>query len=401
MPIVRQFPAAITGVGLHCRREAPSHGSTRFFIHASDAALNLGEGERKQPRSLQFALSAARFAFGREFVQAGRPHHNDCGAVIVISKGLIESLEAGVEALCGAGGSPDCGVGGPPAPPISSCGSDAAASAVARALRLNGPAAAAVAACASGLASIKLGMDWLRDGACTAVLAGAAESSRSELILRSFERLGVISAQRRTRPFDVQRDGFVVGEGAAVFRLEEWERAEFNAERGTGPRVLGRILSVALGADAQHLTTPELSGATLAHVIGLALERAGLEPPQIGWVHAHGTATAYNDPVEIAALRRAFENKVPPVTATKGVTGHLLGASGPVALALALEWLREGTIPPIAGLEDPAPEFEGIDFVQNTPRRSSATHALVLNHGFGGHIAAAVCSPAFTRLDAR
>src|SRR6185295_12160271 len=99
---------------------------------------------------------------------------------------------------------------------------------------------------------------------------------------------------------------------------------------GRGPRVLGTLRSVALGADAYHLTTPDASGEPLASVVALALSRAGLEPEQIGWIHAHGTATVYNDPVEIAALQKVFGKKLPPVTATKGATGHLLGASGAV-----------------------------------------------------------------------
>ena len=268
---------------------------------------------------------------------------------------------------------------------ISEMGADAAAVWIARAMKLGGPTSAVVAACASGVASIKLGMDWLRDGVCDSVLAGAAESSNSGLILRSFERLGVISASGRTRPFDAHRDGFVVGEGAGIFRIERMESA-----RQSGADILGTIAGIALGADAHHLTTPEPEGAVLAGVIESALHRAGMEPWQIGWIHAHGTATAYNDPLEVGALRRVFGKRVPPVTATKGITGHLLGASGAVAMGLTVEALRGGFIPGIVGLEEPAEEFRDIDFVVGGPREMTAETALVLNHGFGGHIAAAV-----------
>ncbi len=154
-------------------------------------------------------------------------------------------------------------------------------------------------------------MDWIRDGVCETVLAGAAESSHSELILRSFERLGVISPAGHTRPFDIQRDGFVAGEGAGIFRLEHSGAAKFNAMRGKGPPILGKILSVALGSDAHHLTTPDRTGTELARVVKLALLRAGLDPQQIGWVHAHGTATAYNDDVEIAAVAERVRRSYP------------------------------------------------------------------------------------------
>jgi 3-oxoacyl-[acyl-carrier-protein] synthase II len=234
-------------------------------------------------------------------------------------------------------------------------------------------------------------MEWLRDGVCRSVLAGASESSKSEMVLRSFERLGVLSAAGRTRPFDAERDGFVVGEGCAVFRIEPLRSAQETAQK-SGARILGQILSVAMGADAHHLTTPDPSGATLAETIARALVQAGTTPDQVGWIHAHGTATAYNDPVEISALKKVFGKALPPVTATKGATGHLLGASGAVALAITVEALRGHVIPHIAGLKNAAPEFEGIDFVMHCPRKSAAKIALVLNHGFGGHLAAAVVS---------
>lgn len=374
MSFPRQETVAIIGMGLICRRfDSVSHPPPRFItVDLPDAGAS-----QRASRSVELAFRAAIDACDERFLS-----RENCGAAITISKGLIDTLEDSVVRMKFAE------VGAIPA--ISTCGADAAAVHIARALRLGGPAAAAVAACASGLASIKLGMDWLRDGVCGTVLAGAAESSNSEMVLRSFERLGVISPLGSTRPFDVRRDGFVVGEGAAVFRLESYDRAQFNAARGKGPEILGKILAIALGADGHHLTTPDPSGAALAQVLSIALERAGVEPEQIGWIHAHGTATAYNDPVEIAALRRVFGRKMPPVTATKGTTGHLLGASGAVALGLTLEALRGGFIPPIAGLEVPSPEFGDIGFVMGLPRKVAAHNALVLNHGFGGHMAATV-----------
>jgi 3-oxoacyl-[acyl-carrier-protein] synthase II len=296
-----------------------------------------------------------------------------CGVALTISKGLIEELEAAAQPSALA--------------PREIWRYDAAAAAreVAQRLQCAGPLGAAVAACASGLASVKLAQEWLRDERCTVALAGAAESTRSPLILRSFARLGVLNSEGVTRPFDAHRAGFVVGEGAGVVCLENAARA-----RADGRAVLGFIRSLVLAGDGFHLTSPDPNGTALAHAIAAALDRAELAPARIGWIHAHGTGTPYNDAVEIRALRTVFKNRVPPVTATKGLTGHLLGASGAVALVLTLRALNEGTCPPITNLQKPDAEFEGIDFVQGPPRKLSAAHALILNHGFGGHIAVAV-----------
>ena len=355
-PITPSSPLAITGMGLICRRKAAL--CSRFIDADSLPAQN------SNARSLELALYASKLAGAEEFSE-----RESTGTCVTISKGWLEELERRVE-RGGSGGH------------VLQCAPDFAAREIARRFRFGGPSAAAVAACASGLASLKLGGDWIRDGVCKTVLSGAGESSNSELVLKSFERLGVMSRSGFTRPFDRRRDGFVVGEGAAVFRLEALHEAQRR-----GADVLGIIWRIALGADGCHLTTPDPSGDALAEVITRACQG---HRDEIGWVHAHGTATEYNDRVEAAALRRVFGKKIPPVTATKGMTGHLLGASGAVALGLTLEALRGGFIPCVAGLEEVDAEFSELDLVLRESRRSAARKALVLNHGFGGHIAAAV-----------
>ncbi|MEI6235425.1 MAG: beta-ketoacyl synthase N-terminal-like domain-containing protein [Planctomycetota bacterium] len=380
---MRQEPVAITGMGLVCRRVpgepacVGTSGRTRFMTVECPVVPSRFEREMQRTaersRAIELAMSAAI-----EAMKNAAQFDSRCGVVVTVSKGLTDAIEAAVERLISNSNHTLI-------PTISELGADAAAVWIARAMTLGGPASAVVAACASGVASIKLGMDWLRDGVCDSVLAGAAESSNSDLILRSFERMGVISPSGRTRPFDALRDGFVVGEGAGIFRIERMESA-----RRSGSEILGTIAGIALGADAHHVTTPDPEGTVLAGVIENTMLRAGIEPGQIGWIHAHGTATAYNDPLEIRALQRVFGKQVPPVTATKGITGHLLGASGAVALGLTVEALRGGFIPGIAGLEEPAAEFEDIDLVLGAARVTTAKTALVLNHGFGGHIAAAV-----------
>ena len=386
MNFARQEPVAITGMGLICRQTRPDAAHGEAPVRNRFYTVNVPAAPAEFERDFQAAAATSRateLAFGAAISACSGTKFSpeNCGAAITVSKGLTDLIERSVEGFSQAGRvdlSAALRI-----PSICEMGPDAAAIWIARALKLGGPAAAAVAACASGLASLKLGIDWLRDGICDSVLAGAAESSNSDLILRSFERLGVISAQRRTRPFDAGRDGFVVGEGAAVFKIER-------CTTETTDRTLGRILGIAFGADGHHLTTPDMKGTALSRVVSAAIHGAGLEPEQIGWIHAHGTATAYNDPVEANVLREIFGRAIPPVTATKGMTGHLLGASGAVALALTLGGLRGGYIPPVTGLECIAEEFKDIDFVTAESRCSIAKNALVLNHGFGGHLAAAV-----------
>ena len=351
-------------MGLACGTGAAANLGTEAaplrFVRADYPELS-----EEIPRSIQLAFTVADQALGPE-IQTG-----DCGVALTISKGLIEELES----AAGTAWAPE---------PIWRYDAAAAARAVAARFKLSGPVGAAVAACASGLASMKLAQEWLRDGRCSQVLAGASESTRSPMVLRSFARLGVLSPEGITRPFDSARAGFVVGEGAGVVLLESAERI-----RSEGRNILGIIRSLVLGADGFHLTSPDPSGTALANTIRVALERAQIETSQIGWVHAHGTGTEYNDAVEIRALRSVFGERVPPVTATKGITGHLLGASGAVALVLTVRALNEGVIPGIVGLRIPDIEFSKIDFVLQT-RACDAGCALVLNHGFGGHIAVAV-----------
>ena len=386
MNVARQEPVAITGMGLICRQSRPHAAQGGAPVRNRFYAVEMPAAAAEFARDLQAAAATSRsieLAFGAAISACSgtKFSRENCGAAITVSKGLTDLIERSVEEFSLSERTDSRTA--VRLPSICEMGPDAAAIWIARALKLSGPAAAAVAACATGLASLKLGIDWLRDGICDSVLAGAAESSNSDLILRSFERLGVISLQGQTRPFDARRDGFVVGEGAAVFRIER-------CTTETNERAQGRILGIAFGADGHHLTTPDMKGTALSMVVTAAIHGAGLEPEQIGWIHAHGTATAYNDPVEANVLRSIFGKAIPPVTATKGMTGHLLGASGAVALALTLDGLRGGYIPPVAGLECFAEEFKDIDFVTAESRCSTAKNALVLNHGFGGHLAAAV-----------
>jgi 3-oxoacyl-[acyl-carrier-protein] synthase II len=221
-------------------------------------------------------------------------------------------------------------------------------------------------ACATGLQSVMAAAEWLREGRCDAVLAGASESSLHPLYLSGFSRMGVLSGTGRVRPFDSGRDGFVIGEGAAVFVLERE-----SAARARAARVYGALAGWDFSSDASHATRFNSGGEKIAASLTRALGRAGEGPEAVDYLSAHGTATPANDPLEVQALRRVFGGLRPRVSSTKAATGHLLGRALPPTLNLA---------DPLAG---------DIDFLPKPLVRPSRV-AATLSFGFGGSLAAAV-----------
>ncbi len=257
--------------------------------------------------------------------------------------------------------------------------------AVARDFGVGGPVINLASACATGLQSVMTAASWIRDGVCDFALAGAAESSLHPLYLSGFERMGVISRDRLIRPFDRNRDGFVVGEGAGVFVLE----SESSARR-RGAQTYGVLRGWDFACDPHHPTRFNSNGQKIASSLSRALGRAGLAPSEIGYVNAHGTATQLNDRLESLALRSVFGKASPAISSTKGATGHLLGATGAVELAFCLLALRDNVLPPTLNLENP--ESDALDFIGPSARRESVNAAATLSFGFGGSIASLVVS---------
>jgi 3-oxoacyl-[acyl-carrier-protein] synthase II len=262
------------------------------------------------------------------------------------------------------------------------------AAAIAANWGLGGPCLAPVAACATGLVSVLRGADLIRDDVCDVVVAGSGDASLHPAVLGSFRRMGVLSRRSgdrpaSCRPFNVDRDGFVVGEGAAVYVLERRSHAE---ARGVEP--IAAILGGAVLSDPSGLTSVDPTGATLARAIRDTLDRSGVSPESIGHLHLHGTATRTNDVAEAHALHAAFGPRAEdiPCVAIKGAIGHLLGAAGAVELAAAVLSVRDGRLPPTVNLTelDPACRL----------RLSNETHSidgygLKISLGFGGHVAVA------------
>ena len=250
---------------------------------------------------------------------------------------------------------------------------------------------APVAACASGAEALAIAWRMLRAGEVDVVVAGGAEACIVPITLAGFAQMRAMSTrndepERASRPFDIARDGFVLGEGAGVMVLE---RAEFAAARGAF--VHGRLAGVGTSSDGHHITAPEPEGIGSGRAISAALRTAGLDKADIGHVNAHATATPVGDVAEAAAIRNAIGNH-PVITAPKGALGHLLGAAGAVEGMACVLALRDGVVPPTLNLEDPDPGVQ-LDVVVGSAREVELHAAINDSFGFGGHNVAL----AFTR----
>src|SRR2546421_8783668 len=193
---------------------------------------------------------------------------------------------------------------------------------------------------------------------------------------------------RASRPFDVDRDGFVIGEGGAFTVLERWDQAV-----SRGARIWGELTGYGRNADAYHVTAPSPGGGGAASCIEMALHDAGLEPTDIGHVNAHGTSTPLNDAAEAEAIVKVFGEHAPAVTSIKGVTGHLIGAAGAAEAVASVLAVSKGLAPPTANHERTDPAID-IDVVAGQPRAIACRPVLSTSFGFGGHNAALILSPA-------
>jgi len=247
-----------------------------------------------------------------------------------------------------------------------------------------GPCLTVSAACASGAAAIGEGVELLRRGAADIVLAGGVDSLVGYGAMCCFMRLDAMSRnvsypELASRPFDTDRDGFVMGEGAGFVVLQRLEDV-----CASGPEPLGLVVGHASSADAHHLVAPSPDGEGAFRCMALALADADVQPLDLAHVNAHGTSTVLNDRAEAAALTALFAaGSRPPVMAVKGSTGHMIAGSGAVEAIMSLVSLRHRLVPPVAGLRTVDPDFD-LDIVQGTPRQAPPGYALSNSFGFGG-----------------
>ena len=251
---------------------------------------------------------------------------------------------------------------------------------------LKGPNMAIATACASSANAIGEATETIRRGAADAILAGGAEAGLLPLALAGFNVMTAISRrndapQKASRPFDLHRDGFVPGEGGAALVLESLDHA-----LARGVRIYAEVLGYGASADAYHITAPQESGEGAAAAMSAALAQTGLEPKDMGYLNAHGTSTQLNDKSETAAIKQVFGPAAYrlPISSTKSMTGHLLGAAGALEAVACVKALQTGILPPTINYETPDPACD-LDYIPNVARRVPIRTAMSNSFGFGGH----------------
>jgi len=254
-----------------------------------------------------------------------------------------------------------------------------------------GPNFAVASACATAGHAIGEAVELIKRGDAEVILAGGAEAPVTRIGLAAFDSMRALSRRndephRASRPFDAQRDGFVLAEAAGVLVLENLEHATRR-----GATIHAEITGYGATADAYHITAPSEGGEGAARAMRLAIQRAGLETGDIGYINAHGTSTLHNDRTESQAIRAVFGEHAPPVSSTKSMTGHLIGASGAVEAIICIKTILEGCLPPTINYEQPDPDCD-LDYVPNVARAKPINATLSNSLGFGGHNTALVVS---------
>jgi 3-oxoacyl-[acyl-carrier-protein] synthase II len=264
---------------------------------------------------------------------------------------------------------------------------DMAAGYVAIYANARGPNYATVSACSSSNHAIGDALSIIRRGDADVMIAGGAEAGVGEIPVAAFAAMRALSTSRNdapaaaSRPFDAQRDGFVIADGAGILVLEDLDHA-----RGRGARVHAELVGYAATDDASHITLPAPGGRGAVGSMSLALADAGLSPDAVGYINAHGTSTPPNDRAETAAIKTVFGERAyaVPVSSTKSMTGHMLGAGGGVEAIACIRAIEEGIVPPTINYQFPDPDCD-LDYVPNEARRTDVGVAMTNSFGFGGH----------------
>jgi len=333
---------------------------------------------RKSDRFAQFAVAAARMAETDAGLEVAR-EPDRIGASIATAQGGVASLAACLREL---GESqrihPSL---------VTAFMPNMAAGCVSMELGTRGPLGAPCTACAASAMALGEGYDAIRLGRAEVMLCGGSEAGITELAVAGFAAMRALSCRNSdpagaSRPFDADRDGFVMGEGAAVLVLEELGHA-----RARGAKVYAELAGYGLSSDSFHMTEPDPLGAGQARAVEAALADAALEPADVDYVNAHASSTGLGDAIETRALKRALgEDKVEtlPVSGTKGATGHCLGAAGAVEAAFTVLAVKRDIVPPTINYHTPDPDCD-VDCVPNEARQLPVRVALSNSFGFGGH----------------
>lgn len=255
---------------------------------------------------------------------------------------------------------------------------------------IKGHNACVVTACASANHSIGDAMRIIQNGYADVMITGGSEAAVTPLAFSGFCAMRAMSENEdpdtACRPFDKKRDGFVMGEGAGILVLEDYEHAV-----NRGADILAEIVGYGATSDAYHITAPDPEGDAGVRCLQMAIEDAGITPDMIGYVNTHGTSTPLNDPLETKSIKKVFGDNVKdiPVSSTKSMTGHLLGAAGGIEAIISILAIRDGFLPPTINLQEPDPECD-LDYIPNAGRKKDIDYAISNSLGFGGHNSALV-----------
>lgn len=337
------------------------------------------KASKRMARSSQFSVAAAAQALADSGLTIDSSNAYDVGAIIATGAGGMEHTALEQDVLRERGMDRVSPMFIPLViPNMASCQ-------VSMTYGIKGPVVTSVAACAAGVYAMFEALHFLRRGDVQAMLAGGTESAMMPLTLLSFARAGALSRrndapQKASRPFDRDRDGFVLGEGSAVLVLETLEHA-----RKRGARIYAELAGAALTGDAYHISAPDPSGESATRAMTRAIRDADLQPTDIDYVVAHGTSTPLNDATETRVIKQALGDHAyrAALSSPKSMVGHLLGAAGAISAVTAVKALETGCVPPTANLETPDPECD-LDYVPNTARSLDVRAAVVNGFGFGG-----------------
>jgi 3-oxoacyl-[acyl-carrier-protein] synthase II len=329
---------------------------------------------RRSDRYTQLAVAAATQAVD----EAGLPDGIDperLGVIVGTGVGGLVTLQAECQAWLEGG---DRAVSPHFVPMMMP---NAAAGTIAIKLGARGPGFSVSSACATGGHAIGEALRMINRGEADAVIAGGTEAALTGLCIAAFRRMGALSREGVSRPFDAERDGFVMGEGAAVLVLEREDHA-----RARGAQILARVAGYGASNDAFHITQPDENGRGAKQAMLATLADAGAATGDVGYINAHGTSTPFNDKIETLAIKQVFNGSAtpPPVSSTKSHIGHLLGAAGAVEALVCVEAVRRGVLPPTINYEQPDPDCD-LDYVPEGPREAPGLElALSNSFGFGG-----------------
>jgi 3-oxoacyl-[acyl-carrier-protein] synthase II len=381
--------AGKSGAGMITHFDASKH-KTRFAaeVKGFDPIPLFGPREtRKMDRFTQFATAVAMEALDQAGLEIDESNRDRVGVMIGTGIGGIGSLLEQVEVMRERGPervSPFL---------VPMMISDSAAGMLAIRFGARGPNMALATDCASGNNAIGEALEIIRRGAADAMIAGGSEAALVPVAMAGMNVMTALSTrndnpQAASRPFDKDRDGFLMGEGAGMLILESLEHA-----RARGADILCEITGYGTTDDAHHISAPAENGAGAAIAMKLALEDAGLGLGDVGYINAHGTSTPLNDKSETAAIKTVFGEQAYniPISSTKSMTGHLLGASGAIEAVFCILAMRDEILPATINYHTPDPQCD-LDYVPNQPRKASPKHVMSNSFGFGGHNATLIFS---------